>query len=143
MFCTRSEFFSSLLAHVARKLVMMISKNETWRRKMSCIKWLIVFFVLWILPANSFAAEELPGDGLVIQAKIPRKGKGFLGFGFDSLWMMNGKRLTRVNPADNSVIDIDVHGGGKYRAMAIGEGAVWVPAASKHMLLKVDPIANK
>ena len=140
---------------------------------MSCIKWLIVFFVLWILPANSFAAEKLPRDGLVIQAeiprsgdfldfgaksfaaeelpadklviqaKIPRKGKGFLGFGFDSLWMMNGKRLTRVNPADNSVIDIDVHGGGKYRAMAIGEGAVWVPAASKDVVLKVDPIANK
>src|SRR5262249_46052981 len=53
------------------------------------------------------------------------------------------KRLTRVNAADNSVIDIDVHGGGKYRAMAVGEGAVWVPAASKDVVFKVDPITNK
>ena len=141
---------------------------------MSCIKWLILFSVLWMLPAKSFAAEELPADKLVIQAKIQRSGdflgfgaknfaaeelpadklviqakiqrkgkRGFLGFGFDSLWMMSGKRLARVNAADNSVIDIEVPGGGRYRAMAIGEGAVWVPAASKHMIFKVDPIANK
>jgi virginiamycin B lyase len=96
------------------------------------------------LGAKNFAAEELPADKLVIQAKIQTKGKGsFLGFGFDSLWMMSGKHLTRVNAADNSVTDIEVPGGGRYRAMAIGEGAVWVPAASKHMIFKVDPIANK
>src|SRR5262245_59779084 len=153
---------------------MMISKNETRRRKMSCIKWLILFSVLWMLPAKNsaaaelpadkpvvqakiprsgdffgfgakdFSAEELPADKLVIQAKIQRKGKGhFLGFGFDSFWTMSGKRLTRVNAADNSVIDIDVQGDGEYRAMAIGEGAVWVPAASKDVVLKVDPISNK
>jgi len=140
---------------------------------MRYIGWLILFSVLWMLPAINLAAEDLPADKLVMQAKIPRnedilgfgpkhfaqeelpadklvvqakilrKGKDSLGFGFDSLWMMSGKRLVRVNAADNSVIDIDLRGGGRYRAMAIGEGAVWVPAASKHMLLKVDPIANK
>jgi virginiamycin B lyase len=137
-------------------------------------KWLILFSVVWMLPAKSFAAEEPPADKLVMQAKIPRNGeilgfgpkhfareelpaerliiqakiqrkaKGVLGFGFDSLWMTSGKRLTRVNPADNSVIDIEISSSGAfYRAMAIGEGAVWVPATSKKMLLKVDPITNK
>ena len=141
---------------------------------MSCAKWLILFSVLCMLPARSFAAEkfpaetpaiqaklpksgdvsdfdakrlgeEIPADELVVQAKIPRTGEkgSHLGFGFDSLWMMSGKRLIRINPADNSVIDIDVRGGGRYRAMAFGEGAVWIPAASKNMLLEVDPITNK
>ena len=53
-------------------------------------------------------------------------------------------RLVRVNAADNSVLDIDVgEGPGKSRAIAIGEGAVGVPASSRDKLLKIDPIANK
>lgn len=89
-----------------------------------------------------FAQEELPAEKLIIQAKIQRKERGVLGFGFDSLWMTSGKRLIRVNAADNSVIDIALSDGGASRAMAAGEGAVWVPVASKDVLLKVDPITN-
>ena len=109
------------------------------------MRWVRQVSLMLVLPfsaATSFAAEELPADRLVVEAEIPRNGD-FMGFGFDSLWMMSGKRLVRVNAADNTFIDIDVHGAGRYRAMGIGEGAVWVPASSKKLILKVDPIENR
>lgn len=109
---------------------------------MRLIKSLIVLSILSLTPAMSFAAEELPADKLVIQAEIPKAGD-FIGFGFNSLWMMSGKLLVRVNAADNSVIEIDVNGRGSSQSPGIGEGTVWVPATSKKMILKVDPIANK
>ena len=77
-----------------------------------------------MVPAWCFAAEEISADNLVVQAEIPRYGD-FLGFGFASLWMMSGGRLARVDTADNSVVDIEIEGTiGKYRGIAIGEGAV-------------------
>ncbi|RWA71559.1 hypothetical protein [Mesorhizobium sp.] len=106
------------------------------------IESLILLSILSLMPGLSIAAEELPADTLVIQAEIQRGGD-FIGFGFNSLWMMSGNLLERVNAADNSVIDIDVNGRGGSQAPGIGEGAVWVPATSKKMILKVDPIANK
>ncbi|RWD87301.1 hypothetical protein [Mesorhizobium sp.] len=106
------------------------------------IKSLILLSILSLTPGLSIAAEEFPADTLVIQAEIQRGGD-FIGFGFNSLWMMSGSLLERVNAADNSVIDIDVNGRGGSQAPGIGEGAVWVPATSKKMILKVDPIANK
>lgn len=109
---------------------------------MRLIKSLILLPILVLTPASSFAAEELPADMLVVQAEIPRSGD-FIGFGFNSLWMMSGRLLVRVNAADNSVIEIDVGGRGGSQAPGIGDDAVWVPATGKKMLLKVDPIANK
>ncbi len=35
---------------------------------------------------------------IAIEAEIPRGGD-FMGFGFDSLWIMSGMRLARINPA--------------------------------------------
>ena len=106
------------------------------------IKSLILLSILSLMPGLSFAAEELPADKLVIQAEIQRGGD-FIGFGFNSPWVMSGNLLARINAADNSVIDIDVNGRGRSQAPGIGEGAVWVPATGKKMILKVDPIANK
>jgi DNA-binding beta-propeller fold protein YncE len=112
------------------------------RTKMPPIKSVILLSILSLTPALSFAAEELPADKLVLQAEIQRGGD-FIGFGFNSLWMMSGDRLARVNAADNSVIDIDLNSRGRYQAPGIGEGAVWVPSTGKKMILKVDPIINK
>lgn len=75
-----------------------------------------------------------------------------MGFGFDSLWLMSDGRLARVNTLDNSVTDIDIpvsEGGAsltdidKYRGIAVGEGAVWVPDMESSTIYKVDPEANK
>src|SRR5262249_622763 len=158
----------------AKEYYSGLKRTKAKGRNMSCIKGLILFSVLWMLPvrnsaaenppadrpvlqakipdsgdlpglfAKDFSTEELSADKLVVQAKIHRRVEGSLGYGFSSLWVITGKRLTRVDPADNSVMDIEIpDGGGFYRALAIGEGAVWIPAASKQMIFEVDPVANK
>jgi streptogramin lyase len=115
---------------------------------MCAVKSLILLVVLAVaLPELSRAAEEVPATALVIQAEIPQGGHGFLGFGFDSLWTVTRARqrvqLIRINAADNSVVEIELNSYGSHRAMGIGEGAVWVAAVGRGLLLKVDPIANK
>jgi virginiamycin B lyase len=96
------------------------------------------FFVL----APAMAGEELSIDKLEVQAKIP-VGGDFMAFGFDSLWMMSGARMMRVNPADNSVTEIKVDGAlGSYRGIAVGEGAIWIPATGSKTIYKLDPITN-
>ena len=95
---------------------------------MKLIKWLLLPLI-WMVPTWCFAAEEISADNLVVQAEIPRYGD-FLGFGFASLWMMSGGRLARVDTANDSVVDIEIEIEGtigKYRGIAIGEGAVWLP----------------
>src|SRR5262249_51455485 len=139
----------------AKEYYSGLKRTKARGRNMSCVKWLILFSVLWMLPATNSAAENLPADRpvllakipnsadlvsllakdfsteelsadkLVVQAEIHRRVEGSLGYGFSSLWVITGKRLTRVDPADNSVVDIEIpDGGGLYRALAMGEGAV-------------------
>jgi DNA-binding beta-propeller fold protein YncE len=91
-------------------------------------------------PAKTQEGERKP---VTIEATIPRAGD-FMSFGFDSLWMINGERLVRVNSADNSVIDIEVNGlTGQSRGIAIGEGAVWVSDVGGSTIYAVDPQTNK
>ena len=106
---------------------------------------IVIFaFMLMAMPAQAqdATAPESSGD-LIVQAEIPRGGD-FMGFGFDSLWIMSGGRLVRVDPTDNSFIDIDIGNSfGRYRGVGIGEGAVWIPDVGTDVVYKVDPTANK
>lgn len=83
---------------------------------MSTVKALILLLLVSLVSSDlGLAAEELPTGNLTLQAEIPRGGD-FMGFGFDSLWMMNqpsdpalgGGPLVRVNATDNSVTDIQL-----------------------------------
>ena len=81
-------------------------------------------------------------ERLVIQAEIQREGE-FAAFGFDSFWAMTGNHLLRVNPTDNTVIDIQVEGAtGELQNLAIGEGALWIPDVAAQRIFKVDPANN-
>lgn len=71
--------------------------------------------------------------------------------GFGSVWMMSEGSLARINVADNSVIDIPIPAKGeatsladidKYRGIAVGEGAVWVPDMGSSTIYKIDPQSN-
>ena len=98
------------------------------------------FFVL--APAMAVEVEELPIDKLEVQATISHGGD-FMAFGFDSLWMMSGATMIRVNPADNSVTEIKVDGAlGTYRGIAVGEGAIWIPDTGSKTIYKLDPVTN-
>jgi virginiamycin B lyase len=97
---------------------------------------------LFSLGGDQIRAQQSPAE-VAIQAEIPRNGD-FIGFGFDSLWMMSDKGLARINPSDNSVTDIKIDGAvGPYRGIAIGEDAVWVPAVGSQTIYKIDPTNNE
>jgi virginiamycin B lyase len=99
----------------------------------------IVVFVLAVVFDMGFSMKKALAEDTIVEAEIPRYG-GYLAFGFDSLWMMSGKTLIRVKAADNSFVDIPVEGViGGYRAIAIGEGAVWIPDVAADAVYKIDP----
>jgi virginiamycin B lyase len=108
--------------------------------------------ILSLLTAEHSWADQAPAPTTyVIQATIARSGYS-MAFGFGSLWMMSGGRLARVDPKDNSTIDIDIPAGeggallsdaDKYRGIAIGEGAIWIPDVGNSVIYKVDPETNK
>ena len=75
-----------------------------------------------------------------------------MAFGFDALWMMSDGRLVKVNASDNSFLDIEIPTGedsgllsglDKYRALAVGEGAIWVTDIASATIYKVDPQSNQ
>ena len=106
------------------------------------VPWLLAFSPAW--------GDQIAARPYEIQATIPRAGYA-MAFGFGSLWMMSEGRLVRVNAKDNSVIDIEIpkgEGGAmlsdadKYRGIAIGEGAVWIPDVGNSVIYKIDPQSN-
>ena len=75
-----------------------------------------------------------------------------MAFDFDALWMISDGQLVKVTAADNSVVDIDLpndEGSGllpdidRYRGIATGEGAVWVPDMASSTIYKVDPHSHR
>jgi hypothetical protein len=100
---------------------------------------LSLIIACFVVTTPAIAAEELPIEKLEVQAKIPQSGD-FMAFGFDSLWMMSDGDMIRVNPTDNSVSEIKVPGAvGRYRGIAIGEGAVWIPDSGSKTNLQARP----
>jgi virginiamycin B lyase len=87
------------------------------------------FFVL----AHAIAAEQLPIDKLEVQAKIS-PGGDFMAFGFDSLWMMSGATMIRVDPANitnNVVKKLEVDFYDSEGSIGVGEDAVWIVATGE------------
>jgi virginiamycin B lyase len=114
------------------------------------VKTLLALCLWNSLQLSATIAEAQEPVDLVVEVTIPRAGFD-LAFGFDSLWMMCGERLVRVNPTDNSIIDIDIPLSDaalslpeivRFRGIAIGEGAVWVPDIGGSVIHKIDPQTN-
>lgn len=92
--------------------------------------------------ASPATGAEFSAADLAVEARIERRGD-FIGFGFESVWMMQEGTLVRVDPTDNSVIDIKIPGAqGPYRGMAVGEGGAWVPDIGTDTITKIDPATN-
>ena len=128
------------------ELVKTNRRPKGWLRganEMFCRATSLAVLSIVTLASVAPARTEEPAREVSIQAKIPRRGD-FMGFGFDSLWMMSGFRLARINPSDNSVIDIPIEGAiGVYRGIAIGEGAVWVPDIGSNTIYKLESAKNQ
>ena len=106
---------------------------------------LLGLLILASLPVGAAepSALDSPIETLNVEAKIPRQAE-VLAFGFGSLWTVNGDRLVRVDPADDSFVEIEVPGGSDLvRGIAIGEDAVWVPDIVSDAVHRVDPATNK
>lgn len=92
-------------------------------------------------------ADGVQATELAIEATIPREA-ATMAYGFGALWTMSDGKVLRLDPADNSVTEIEVPGAegalllsqlDRYRGLAIGEGALWVPDMASSTILKVDP----
>jgi streptogramin lyase len=92
-------------------------------------------------PIPAWAIEELPSEKLFVEALLPIC--EYFEFGFNSLWMMTGPKLIRVNADDNTITDFWIAGAtGEVRGIAIGEDAVWLPDAGNQHIYKFDPKSN-
>jgi len=104
-------------------------------------------FFAWI---GGAAAADTP-EKLAIEATFAVPGAQ-MAFGFDSLWIMSDGRMVRIDARDNSTARIAVPNGenalmlmelDRYRGIAVGEGAVWVPDMASSTIFKIDPELNK
>ena len=103
----------------------------------------IVGLLTTFLWGFSLADAEDPARHLRAETVIPQRGDN-LCVGFDSVWMMNDQNLTRIALADNAVTEIPIAGAtGRWRRIAIGEGAVWVADNVSQSIYKIDPQTNR
>jgi streptogramin lyase len=103
---------------------------------------LVVGFLTTFLGYSLAAAEE-PARQLRIETEIPQRGD-YLCVGFDSVWMMNDQNLTRIALTDNAVTEILIDGAtGRWRRIAVGEGAIWVADNISQSIYKIDPQENR
>lgn len=98
--------------------------------------------LLLACPSFALATEQLPGDSLIIEATIPKSGN-WLEYGFDSVWTTAGTSLVRIDPGDNSFIEIDIGATGNFRPLVAAGGALWVPDVGMSRILKLDPATNE
>ena len=110
---------------------------------MSRLNLCTLALAVMLLPVPAEAAGRSDLKAIIVQAQIPKAGD-FMGFGFGSLWMMSSRRLIRVNPVDNSFVEIAIEGSfGRYRGIGIGEGAISIPDVGADIVYKVDPNKNE
>src|SRR3954447_24850090 len=109
------------------------------------------FFTLLALMFSPAFAQDRSLVELTIKASVPKPASA-MAFGFDALWTMSDGKLVRINAADNSVAEIAIPSGenaamlmelDRYRGIAVGEGAVWIPDMANSQILKVDPARNE
>lgn len=109
-----------------------------------------LFLTACLVFSTALAQENAPAD-LTIQSTIPQPAS-HMAFGFDALWTMSDGKMVRINATDNSVVEIEVPASenagllmelDKYRGIAVGEGAVWVPDMASSTIYKIDPNRNE
>jgi DNA-binding beta-propeller fold protein YncE len=98
----------------------------------------VILAIVAVLQSAQCVRAEATGE-ISIVATIPRGGD-FIDFGFDSLWMMSGRKLVRINPADNTFIATPIKGAlGSYPGILAGKDAIWIPDVGRKTIYKVDP----
>lgn len=83
-----------------------------------------------------------PISALNVTAKIPAGGD-WMGVAFDSVWLASGGILNRGDLATDTVTAKIPVGGGPYKGIATGEGAVFVPACGNQTVYRIDPTSNE
>ena len=107
---------------------------------------LIAFFVVACLAWPADSKEQRQFAELVVQTTVPQAGSS-VAFGFDALWVMGDNVLLKVNPADNSSLEIEIPTSkddpgllsdlDRYRGIAGREGAVWIPDMASSTIYKL------
>jgi virginiamycin B lyase len=79
------------------------------------------------------------------------KAAASMAYGYGALWAMHEGRMLRIDGATGDVAEIAVPGAeaallimelDRYRGIAVGEGAVWLPDMASSSIYKIDPATN-
>src|SRR5215213_3571218 len=106
----------------------------------------VIASLAFLLSSIGCWAEEFkPAEILNVEAEFQRLATDHnsIEFSFGALWATQGNRLLRIDAADNRIVEVELEGGTtRQRAVAAGEGAVWIADAGKGGIFKVDPGTN-
>lgn len=106
----------------------------------------VIASLAFLLSSIGCWAEEFkPAEILNVEAEFQRLATDHnsIEFSFGALWATQGNRLLRIDAADNRIVEVELEGGTtRQRAVAAGEGAVWIADAGKGGIFKIDPRTN-
>lgn len=106
--------------------------------------------MIWACGSAALAQQDAPSE-LGIDATIP-VGAAHMAFGFESLWTMSEGDMVRIHLDNKGLTTIKVpesENAGllmeldKYRGIAVGEDAIWVPDMASSRIYKIDPGQNE
>ena len=101
----------------------------------------IGFLTVFLLRPLPTVAEQ--PTQLTIEKEFQQRGD-YMSVGFSSLWMMSGMNLMRIGQSDNSSTEIPIKGAtGRWRRIAVAEGAVWVADNISQTIYEIDPATNQ
>jgi len=111
--------------------------------------WATLLITTMSLGAVAVRAE--PPETLSINATLDRD-SSVIACGLGSIWAVDDGRVIRINPADNRTVEIEIPPNAmgallvdrdRYRGIALGEEAVWLPDTAASTVYKIDPKRNQ
>lgn len=113
------------------------------------VKSLALLLSIGFLALPIHAQQNVPVD-LNIEMTIP-KAAASMAFAYGALWTMHDGRMLRIDGASGEITEIAIPGRenallimelDRYRGIAVGEGAVWLPDMASSSIFKIDPATN-
>jgi virginiamycin B lyase len=95
---------------------------------------------------TNLTSVQRPISSLRIASKLTIPGSpDWVGIGPDTVWISNQKKnnVSRVDPANNTLVANVAVGRAPCSGLAVGFGSVWVPSCGDNRLDRIDAASNQ